>query len=158
MNERAAFDIDATATPARNYAARLAAVQALYLLDFDLHKPERVVVDFINRAMPVDSEMPVPEDFDPELFAAIVAAAVERKVDIDGILRSSLDEKWPLDRIERILRALLRAGAAELMKDRKVDTGIIINDYVNVAHSFFAGKEPGLANAVLDKIAKILRA
>lgn len=142
-------------TPAQKASARLAAVQALYLYDYGQHKVDAIVRDFLGRLMPVESDAP-PADFDAGLFAEIVQGAASRLSDIDAMLAASLDPKWPLERIERILKALLRAGVAELMRSG-TDAAIIINDYVNVAHGFFAGKEPAMANAILDKLAKTLR-
>ena len=56
-----------------------------------------------------------------------------------------------------LLRAILRAGAYELLNHGDTAAGIIINDYVDVAHAFFDAKEPGLVNAILDKMGKKLR-
>lgn len=156
MNEPASKKNDFTATPAQKSAARLAAVQALYLYDYGQHKADMIVRDFLGRLMPVESDAPAA-DFDAGLFGSIVMGASSRLDDIDPMLSASLDEKWSLERLERILRAILRAGAFELAHTKAVDRAIIINDYMNVAHGFFAGKEPALVNAVLDKLAKTLR-
>jgi len=149
------------ASPARNAAARLAAVQALYQLELVPQKPERVVADFIAGTMPHEEGETPPPEFDHTLFAHIVMTASKRMAAIDALLAGVLDPRWSLARITRILHALLRAGVAELLPDSgallPVDTPIIINDYVNIAHGFFAGKEPGMANALLDKIAKKVR-
>ena len=141
---------DKNPSSAQKSAARTAAVQALYLIEVMGEEPEKVVSDFQEGAMPEESGLPA--DFDKELFSTIVHRAIAMQVDIDAALSEHLDKSWPLPRLEKILRALLRAGAAELLAG-KVDAPIIINDYVNVAHSFFSGKEPAMANAVLDKIA-----
>ncbi len=57
-----------------------------------------------------------------------------------------------------MLRAILRAGAYELMFRRDVPVRVAISEYVDVAHSFYAGDEPGLVNAVLDRVARTARA
>ena len=36
--------------------------------------------------------------------------------------------------------------------------GATISEYTAVAHAFFVGKEPGLANGVLDRLGRTLRA
>lgn len=146
--------------PVRNSAARLAAAQALYQMELVTTRPDIIIRDFLEKKMPHetgDNEIALPQDFEGPLFSSIVRHAIARKADIEGMLQTSLDAKWPFDRLEKLLRAILRAGAAELLEHGTIDTGIIINDYVNVAHGFFAGKEPALVNAVLDRIAKQLR-
>lgn len=144
-------------SPAQKSAARLAAVQALYQMELGMARPNTVICDFVEKRMPNDNELNLPDDFDTALFTAIVRAALQRKTDIEETLVASLDAKWPYARLEKILKSVLRAGAAELFEHASIDTGIIINDYVNVAHGFFAGKEPALVNAVLDRLAKTLR-
>jgi transcription antitermination protein NusB len=144
-------------TPSQKSAARMAAVQALYTIDYTGNIAGHAVADFLNKQMPVDAEAPVPEDFDKALFSAIVNGTLERQKDIDDMISGSLDAKWPLERLEKIIKSILRAGVGELLTQPKTDTAIIINDYMNVAHGFFDGKEPALVNAVLDKVSKSLR-
>jgi transcription antitermination protein NusB len=146
-----------TSSPAQKSAARLAAVQALYTIDYTGNAAGSTVADFLQRKMPVDADAPIPVDFDDELFTSIVNGTLERQSDIDGMVSGGLDAKWPLERLEKILKSILRAGVGELLTHAKTDSAIIINDYVNVAHGFFANKEPALVNAVLDKISKTLR-
>jgi N utilization substance protein B len=138
-----------SSTPSRA-AARTAAVQALYMIELIEAKPEKVIEDFQSGAMP--EEAGLPANFDQEMFSTIVHRAVAMQTDIDAALTEHLDKGWPLPRLEKILRALLRAATAELLSE-KANAAVIINDYVDVAHSFFSGKEPALANAVLDKVA-----
>lgn len=144
-------------SPARKSAARLAAVQALYLMDFSAASSKSTVGDFLQRKIPREAETQVPQDFDEELFSLIVHGATRRAADVRQLLDGCLDAKWPFDRLERILKAILRAGAGELLENSKTDSAIILNDYVNLAHDFFAGNEPSMVNAVLDKVAKSLR-
>ena len=77
--------------------------------------------------------------------------------DVDGIVAASLPADWPLARLESVLRAILRAGCYELLARSDVPARVVINEYVEVAHAFFSGKEPGLANGVLDRLARTLR-
>ena len=48
-------------------------------------------------------------------------------------------------------------AACELLINTQIDTPIIINDYLNVAHGFFEQGEVTLINAILDKVAKSAR-
>ena len=141
--------------PAQKSAARMAAVQALYLIEITGQKPDKVTGDFLAGRIPAEAGAALPADFDRELFTAIVHECTARREEVDAALSGSLDAKWPLERLEKILRALLRAGVTELLS-AGVDGPIVINDYINVAHGFFSGKEPALVNAVLDKVSKNL--
>ena len=67
---------------------------------------------------------------------------------------AALAAGWPLKRIEAVLRAILRAGAYELMYRKDVPPRVVITEYVDVAHGFYGDDEPGLVNAVLDAVAR----
>jgi N utilization substance protein B len=60
-------------------------------------------------------------------------------------------------RIDPVLRAVMRAGAAELGMPGAAPAKVVINEYLDVARGFFTGGEPGMANAVLDRLARLLR-
>ena len=59
--------------------------------------------------------------------------------------------------IEAVLRAILRAGLYELAYGQEVPAKAVISEYVDLAHSFFVEKEPGLVNGMLDALARQLR-
>jgi N utilization substance protein B len=94
---------------------------------------------------------------DEGLFAELVEGTAARREDIDRGISSALTPDWPLERLEIILRAILRAGVYELLARPQVPAPVIISEYLDIAHAFFAGKEPGLVNGVLDRLARTLR-
>lgn len=150
---------------ARRKAARLAAVQALYQIDVN-NTPitgksvEAVLIEFIEHRLgaPVDeAEEEVMVAADPQLFSDIVRGACHRRDLVDALVSAALDERHALDRLEAPLRAILRAGAFELSSDLSTATAILISEYVDVAHAFYAGREPGMVNGVLDRVAKSAR-
>ena len=69
-----------------------------------------------------------------------------------------MSEGWPLKRIETLLRAVLRAGAYELDHRRDVPARAVVSEYVDVANAFVGTEETGMVNAVLDQLARQLRA
>jgi len=140
--------------------ARLAAVQGLYRIALTAHTAQDIIRDFRDHPQDFATEMENGEklkDVDPELFGAIVTGVTENDAAIDEMLAGAFDSKVSAQRVEILLRAILRAGAFELHHHGKVPAGVIINDYVDIAHAFFNAKEPGLVNGVLDKLAKNLR-
>lgn len=147
---------------AKRKAARLAAVQALYQIDLN-NLPitgkavEAVVIEFVEHRLghEVDGDAYVAAD--PQLFADILRGACHRRADVDAMLTAALDPRHGLERLETPLRAILRAGAFELSANLTTHSRIIISEYVDVAHGFYAGREPGMVNGVLDKVAKTVR-
>ena len=73
---------------------------------------------------------------------------------VDRAIAMRLATGWRLERIDATLRAILRAGAYELTRRPDVPTEVAIDEYVEIAKSFFEGPEPGFVNAALDGIAR----
>ena len=95
---------------------------------------------------------------DPALFADIVRGVAGDQQRLDCAISAALTPDWPLPRLDSVLRAILRAGAYELAHRHDVPPRVSISEYTAVAYAFFTGKEPGLANGVLDALARRWRA
>ena len=78
--------------------------------------------------------------------------------EIDKTIDNALAKGWPLVRIEVVLRSIMRAGVYEISQRKDVPPKVSISEYVDVTHAFYAGDEPGMVNAVLDHVARDLRA
>lgn len=139
--------------------ARLAAVQALYQIEFRGAPPAAVIEEFVLHrfAAPGASEAMVPETPDHELFADVVRGARARQDDVDSFITPLLAQGWTLKRLDPVLRAILRAGTYELLARPDVPAKVAISGYVDIARRFFENAESGMANAVLDKVARRLR-
>ena len=77
---------------------------------------------------------------------------------LDPLIDAALASGWPLKRVEALLRAVLRAGAFELDQRRDIPVRVIVSEYVDVANAFVDRDETGMVNAVLDALARQLRA
>ncbi len=150
---------DARALPAgrRRTAGRLAAVQALYQIEIAGAPVEAVIREFVNFRLGREGEDERLGDADPEFFATLVRGAAAREAAIDPLIRAALTPDWPLERLEAVLRAIIRAGAYELADCADVPAAVVISEYLDIGHAFFAGKEPGFVNGVLDRLARELR-
>lgn len=145
------------ATPKLRRQARLSGVQALYQLDLTDLKTKAVVHEFLNHRFGFEDEAGMVAA-DEKFFEDLVEGVVREQDAIDARLENQLPDKWPLRRLDMTLRALLRAAAYELSYRPDVPGLVVIDEYVGIASDFFEGKEPGMVNAVLDKIAKSVRA
>lgn len=139
---------------ARRTAARLSAVQALYQLELGDGPAARAVYDLMQmRQDDIEEQLVEP---DQTLLKAITEGVQDRLADVDQLVSGALSEGRGIERAEALLRAIYRAGTFELMSDGATPVGIIINDYMNVAHAFFAEGEHTKVNAVLDSVARAL--
>ena len=142
----------------RRGAARLAAVQALYQMDLAGTGLNEILAQFeshwIGQEIEGNRYLPAEAAF----FRDVVAGVVREQRKLDPLIDEALAQSWPLKRIEAILRAVLRAGAYELDHRRDVPARVVLSEYVDLAHAFVDREETGMANAVLDQIARRLRA
>ncbi len=138
-------------------AARLAAVQALYQLEQEPTTPQKVVQEFLNHRFneTVDGTRFITPD--KTLFQDIVIGVMDRLADLDPMIASTLSEDWRLERMESVVRAILRAAVFELSRDTAVPVPVVINEYIEIAKAFCAGSEIAFVNASLDALAKVLR-
>jgi transcription antitermination protein NusB len=153
--------MSASAKPAPGTAlarsrARLAAVQALYQMDLAETDVAEVIEEFKAHRLSPGGEAPTAGG-DAEHFARVLRGVVNRQREIDPMVDQQLATGWRLVRVDAILRAILRAGALELLELPDVPVRVIISEYVDVAHDFFEGDEPRVVNGVLDQIARKTR-
>ena len=142
----------------RRSIARLGAVQALYQLELNPGLgAEAVIGEFVHHRLGREIDGELYGEADVELFADIVRGVISDRERLDETLSAALSEEWPLGRLETILRVILEAGAYELARRPDIPPRVTMSEYVGIAHAFFSGSEPGLANGVLDHLARTLR-
>jgi N utilization substance protein B len=134
--------------------ARLAAVQALYQMETAGAGAETVIREFSDHRFGRDLEGVRLAHADETFFGALVRGVVADQDAVDAAVRRRLAAGWRLDRIDATARSILRAGAYELIRRRDVPAEVAIDEYVEIAKSFFEGPEPGFINAALDAIAR----
>ena len=138
-------------------AARLAAVQALYQHDMEGTPVPRLLKEFHDHRLGATIEDAEYHQAERDFFDDIVKGAEARSSDIDALISSRLASGWTLERLDRPMRAILRAGAFELIARPDVPVGSVISEYVDVAHAFYDKRESGFVNGLLDAIAKEAR-
>jgi N utilization substance protein B len=138
--------------------ARLAAVQALYQMETGGAGVEAVIREFSDHRFDTDIEGVTLAKADEAFFGELVRGVVAEQAAVDGAVTRRLAQGWRLERIDATARAILRCGAFEVMRRPDVPAEVAIDEYVEIAKSFFDGPEPGFINAALDAIARDERA
>ncbi|MDP3658462.1 transcription antitermination factor NusB [Phenylobacterium sp.] len=137
--------------------ARLAAVQALYQMEAAGAGAETVIREFSEHRFDRDIEGEAMAGADEGFFAELVRGVVESQSAVDSSIVKRLAQNWRLERLDATVRAILRAGAFELAHRLDVPTEVVIDEYVELAKSFFEGSEPGFVNGALDAVAQDVR-
>ena len=151
-----------TDQPRGRTISRFAAVQALFQSEQAQENLDVVIDQFVRHRFKDGPDSPGYEDgglpnVRVALFETVVRATIAHQPMIDAMLSRLLPDKWPLSRIDPVLRAILRAGAAELTVIEGTPPNVVINEYIDIAKGFFNDDEPGVTNAVLDRLARLVR-
>ena len=138
-------------------AARLAAVQALYQLEMEGTPLASLLHEFHQHRLGATIEDVTYAQAEESFFDDIVAGVDKRRAEIDGLIAARLSSGWTMERLDKPMRQILRAGTYELLARKDVGTGTVISEYVDVAHAFYDKREAGFVNGLLDGVAKDVR-
>lgn len=138
-------------------AARLAAVQALYQQEMEGTPVARLIHEFHHHRLGATIEGDTYAEAEQSFFDDLVAGADARRDEIDELIANRLAEGWSLERLDKPMKAILRAGAYELIARPDVPVATVISEYVDVAHAFYDKREAGFVNGLLDAVAKDVR-
>ena len=139
-------------------AARLAAVQALYQREMAGGTIPGLLTEFHNHRLGATIEDEQYRPADVPLFDDLVAGVAARGSEIDALITANLAEGWALNRLDRAMQGLLRAGVYELIARADVPVSTVIDEYMDVAHAFYDAREAKFVNGLLDAVARRVRA
>ena len=142
---------------ARRAASRLFAVQALYQRDMEGTPEAKLLHEFHHHRLGAkigDAEF---NEGEADFFDDIVKGVIAREGEIDAAVAAQLPAEWSLERLDRNVKAILRAATYELIARPDVAVGQAIDGYLDVADAFFGTAEKGFVNGVLDAVAKAVR-
>ena len=138
-------------------AARLAAVQALYQRDMEGTPTAQLIHEFHEHRLGATIEGETYAEAEVLFFDDLVAGVIARAADVDERIAAKLAEGWKMERLDKPMRAILRAGTYELIARPDVPRATVIDEYLDVADAFYDKKEKGFVNGLLDAIAKDAR-
>ncbi len=118
----------------------------------------RLLKEFHDHRLGATIEDEQYHEAERDFFDDLVSGVEARRADIDEAIAAKLASGWTLERLDRPMRAILRAGTYELLARSDVPVGSVISEYVDVAHAFYDKRESGFVNGLLDAIAKQVRA
>lgn len=138
-------------------AARLAAVQALYQHEMENTPQAQLLDEFHRHRLGAEIDEDQYAEAEVTFFDDVVKGVLARRDEIDALLASKLAQGWSINRLDRTMLQILRAGTWELLARADVPTGAAIGEYLDIAHAFFDARETKFVNGVLDAVAKQVR-
>jgi len=139
-------------------AARLAAVQALYQQEMEATPIPRLLHEFHHHRLGATIDGMEYAQAEVDFFDDVVRGADARREELDGLIAGKLGTGWTLARLDKPMKAILRAGAYELVARPDVPAAAVIDEYVDVAKAFYDARETGFVNGLLDALAREVRA
>lgn len=143
---------------AKALSARLCAVQAVYQIMQNETPANDVLQQYLDNAdkMEIDGEKLVTPN--GALLKKILLGVEEKAIDLEGILAANYQpEKEEKPNLEPLLQSILLCASYELLSHQEIDSPILINDYLNVTHSFYEKGEVSLVNGILDSVSNTIR-
>ena len=129
---------------------RLLAVQALYQISINELSSENSIDSILETAIqqPGLEELKKKPNFN--YAKKILNGFLDNSQQIDLLIRTSLTASRSLDKLDKLIQAILNLAIYEIKFGPKVPKKIIINEYLNISHIFFTGAESKLINGILD--------
>lgn len=138
-------------------AARLAAVQALYQREMGGDAVPKLLTEFHDHRLGHEIEGAEYLAADQPFFDDVVAGVAAREAELDELIGAALAQGWSIGRLDRPMRALLRAAVYELVGRADVPAATVITEYVDVSHAFHDEKQAKFVNGLLDTVARRVR-
>ena len=132
----------------------MAAVQAIFQWQEGEHAPAEILDQFLKVRRGEAGEGGMRRDADQPLFKDVVEGAVAHKTELEEMLTGALAQDWSWERVDRLVRAILLAGAYELIHRKDVPPKVAISEYVEIANAFYDQGEQQFVNSVLDRVAR----
>ena len=133
-------------------AARIAAVQVLYLSMINKLDIKRAIHDYItNYQKFILTELNI-KNIDLDLFEEIVFYVDKNFKKIDLFVSDNLSDKWKVERLSLIELNIIRLSVYELCVSSRFESKTIINEYISIFESFSGNVD--FANGILDNMSK----
>lgn len=134
--------------------SRIAAIEALYSIEISKwEKTTEEALKDITLYYKNYGKKTNNVDFNQKFLKTLLYKTLDNKEEIDQIIINNLSENWNYNRIGFVSRCILRIAVFEIKYTPQTPLKVIIDEYTNIAATFFDEKDIGFINGILDKIA-----
>ncbi len=141
--------------------SRLMAIQVLYQSEFleDERELKEITEDIIeNYALSFDEDISsYRKQIDRNFIDNVITGISLDSENINQEIKDLVKEGWSLETLDDVLIQILRCGCFELKFFKDIPLKVVIDEYVDIAASFFDDKKVTFANGILENLAKKLR-
>ena len=117
----------------------------------------KVIQKLYSSLINPNSEIEYPKSQYKKFIKDVVVGTLERSELIEETITTNLKSDIDLKKTDKLIKIILFAGTFELMFKHNTPKKVIISEYLVASEHFLEKIQIGYLNAILDKIAKILR-
>ncbi len=117
----------------------------------------KIIQKIYNFLMNPESKIEYPNSQYKKFIKDVVSGTLERIELIEDTVNTHLDNDIDLKKTDKLLKIILFAAVFELLFIHKNPKKVIISEYLLASEYFLEKVQIGYLNAVLDKMAKVLR-
>ncbi|MBL6860993.1 MAG: antitermination protein [Candidatus Pelagibacter bacterium] len=117
----------------------------------------KIIQKLYNALMNPGTTIDYPKNQYKKFIKDVVSGTLERSDLIEENINIHLTNDINLVKTDKLLKIILFAGVFELMFKHNTPKKVIINEYLLASEYFLEKIQIGYLNAILDKIANVLR-
>ena len=117
----------------------------------------KIVQKIYNSLLNPDAEIEFPKNQFKKFIKDVVLGTLERSDLIEETIKQNLKNDINLKKTDKLLKIILFAAIFELLFKHNNPKKVIINEYLLASEYFLEKVQIGYLNAILDKIAKVIR-
>ena len=117
----------------------------------------KVVQKLYNSLMNPEAIIEYPKSQYKKFIKDVVSGTLERSELIEETINNNLSNDINLKTTDKILKIILYSAIFEFLFKPNTPKKVIINEYLIASEHFLEKVQIGYLNAILDKIAKVLR-
>jgi transcription antitermination protein NusB len=117
----------------------------------------KIIQKIYNALMNPGVQIDYPKNQYKKYIKDVVSGTLERFELIEETINVNLSKDIDLTKTDKLLKIILFAAVFELMFKHNTPTKVVISEYLLASEYFLEKIQIGYLNAILDKIAKLLR-
>ena len=117
----------------------------------------KIIQKIYNSLLNPDAEIEFPKNQFKKFIKDVVLGTLERSDLIEETIKQNLKNDIDLKKTDKLLKIILFAAVFELLFKHNNPKKVIINEYLLASEYFLEKVQIGYLNAILDKIAQVIR-
>ena len=117
----------------------------------------KIIQKIYNSLLNPDANIEYPKNQYKKFIKDVVSGTLERSELIEDTISEHIGKDIELKKTDKILKIILFAAVFELLFKHNNPKKVIISEYLLASEFFLEKVQIGYLNAILDKIAKVLR-